>query len=108
MLSVDKYMTIIRYDDVLARPIGIGENLDISVIEWIIQQIEIANDGIIRVKTADLKKVLGPNCEKKSDSTLYMGLRYSLKKYGIDVKLRTSKDRTKIFVISNIQHKHDK
>lgn len=96
-------MTIIRYDDVLSRPIGIGADLDVSVLEWIGQQIEAARDGIIRVRVADLKKVLGPNCEKKSDSTLFMGLRYALKKYGIDVKFGTYKDRSKVLVMSNIQ-----
>ena len=52
-----------------------------------IQQIKAANDGIIRVRITDLKKVLGKDCDKKSDSNIYMGLRYALKRYGIDVRL---------------------
>lgn len=101
-------MTIIRYDDVLSMPVGIGANLDVSVLEWLRQHIEAANDGIIRVRVADLKKVLGPNCEKKSDTVLFVGLRSALKRYGIDVRSRTYKDRTKILMMSNIKYKHDK
>lgn len=90
------------YDDILSKPIGIGADLDISILEWIRQQIESANDGIIRVRVIDLKKVMGSNCENKSDSTLYMGLRYSLRRYGIDVKFGTYKDGSKVLVMSNI------
>lgn len=88
------------YDDVLSRPIGIGADLDVNILEWIRQQIEAAHDGIIRVRITDLKKVLGLYCEKKSDSTLYAGLRYALKKYGIDVKFGTYKDGSKVLMMS--------
>ena len=90
------------YDDILSRPIGIGADLHVSILEWIRQQIEVANDGIIRVRIIDLKKVLGSNCENKKDSTLYMGLRYSLRRYGIDVKFGTYKDGSKVLVMSSI------
>lgn len=50
-------MSIIRYDDVLSRPVGIGTDLDVSIIEWIRQQIESSSDGIIKVRITDLKKL---------------------------------------------------
>jgi hypothetical protein len=92
-------MSIIRYNDVLSRPIGIGTDLDVSILEWITQQIDIANDGIIRVRITDLKKVLGPDCEKKSNSVLFVGLRYALKRHGIDVRIRTYKDGNKVLIM---------
>ncbi len=98
-------MTIIRYDDVLSRPIGIGEDLDISFLDWIRQQIYTTNDGIIRVRLVDVRKIIGPICEKKTDDTIYLGLRYALVKYGIDVRRRTSnKDGTKILILSGIKY----
>jgi len=49
---------MLLYDDVLSRPVGIGADLDVSVLEWIGQQIEAARDGIIRVRIR-LKKNYG-------------------------------------------------
>ncbi len=57
-------MSKLRYNDVLSRPIGIGADLDISILEWITQQIDAANYRIIKLKVADLKKTLGPDCDK--------------------------------------------
>lgn len=51
-------MAIIRYADVLARPVGIGEDLDISFLDWIRQQIDVANDGVIRVRVVDVRKII--------------------------------------------------
>jgi hypothetical protein len=98
----------LRYDDILSRPIGIGKDLDVSILEWIIQQIDTANGGIISVKIADLKKTPGPDCEKRSDTVLFFGLRSALKKYGINVRIKTYKDEGKMLMMSNIKHEHDR
>lgn len=81
----------------------------VSLLQWIQQQIDISPDKTIRMKYADVKKVLGPEFENKTYYVVWEGLRHALLSYGIDVKSRTyKKDDSQVLMMLPIKYEHDK
>jgi predicted type IV restriction endonuclease/RNA polymerase subunit RPABC4/transcription elongation factor Spt4 len=70
----------------------------VPIIPWIKKQINSNNDGIARVKISDMTKVMGSEFEKKSNTSIYWGLKYTLFEYDVIVDMCTH-DGDKLLVM---------
>ena len=76
----------------------------VSILSWILQQIPIAPDQIIILKTSDLKKALGPAFVNKSDYNFSQGIKYQLLKFAIRANVGTHNDGSKLLLLSFIEN----
>lgn len=96
------------YKKALAKPIDNNEN-SVSILEWIIQQIDLSHDKTIRMKFKDLKSAIGPEFQDKNDGTLCEGLKRVLMSNGINVRSKTHKeDRSQLLIMYPINYRRDK
>lgn len=68
-------------------------------IPWIKEQISNAKEGTIRVKAADIGKEMGGEFAKKSETSLYWALKYTLFQEGIIVDTGTHKEGGKLLIM---------
>lgn len=100
-------MTI--YKDAIYRKITIEENREITILQWIQQQIDYSDDGIIRMRFSDIKNVIGKKFEDKSDIDIFNGLKRVLSENGIMVRLRSHvEDESVILTMEYKQYENDK
>ncbi len=97
------------YKDAIYRKIQIEENREITILQWIQQQIDYSNDGIIRMRFSDIKKIIGQKFEEKSDIDIINGLKRVLSENGIMVRLRSHvEDESIILTMEYKQFNNDK
>lgn len=67
-------------------------------VPWIKEQIA-ESDGVIRLKALDMAKEMGGEFAKKTPTSIYWGLKYTLFQHGIVVDTGTHKSGDKLLIM---------
>ena len=79
-----------------------------AVKQYIIYINEILNNtGKVIIEYDYIVGKMGGDFTKKSHRTVYLGLKFALHSYGIDVKMVTNENRDKVFIMSYIDDKEE-
>lgn len=72
-----------------------------KAVPWIKENITNSKDGLVRVRTNDIKKEMGGEFLRKNDSSIYWGLKYVLFQEGIVVETGTHTSGEKLLLMRN-------
>lgn len=85
-----KIKSYVRFEEAIER---------IKMVEWVKENIDKKNGGIIVVKISDVLNEMGPEFTKYHYATVYQALKCILFDNGILMKVGTHKDGGKVFIL---------